>query len=237
MKHMKIALAAMLAVVMGTTFTSCLNSDRDDVNYAYVTINTSMGIITSLTTDDGYELVPQNASQMTLDGSIPKRAYIAFKLLEGEKLSSNSSARVSFVDYYDILYVRDMSDGLVETATRLLAISQDIWSANGYLNVAAAYYSYTVDSPDDFSLYIDRIEDNTIYFKLAFTKEVEETSTYSAKSLSYILPSEEEIKESYPAALIPDSNGYYNAVLIADGVNSSGDEVELKSNTSKIALP
>ena len=121
MKHMKIALAAMLAVVMGTTFTSCLNSDRDDVNYAYVTINTSMGIITSLTTDDGYELVPQNASQMIYNGSIPKRAYIAFKLLEGEKLSSNSSARVSFVDYYDILYVRDMSDGLVETASRHLS--------------------------------------------------------------------------------------------------------------------
>jgi hypothetical protein len=234
---MKIALVAILAVLMGTTFTSCLKSNSNKTNYAYVTIKSLMGHIT-LTTDDGYELIPQNASQMTLtDGSIPERAYIAFELFEGETLSSNNtSAKINFIQYYDILYVRYMSEQPVETVTPLLALSENIWSARGYLNVAVAYYTYNGDSSDDFSLYIDKVENNVIYFKLVFTKEVEKTNTYSTKSLSYILPSEEDIKAKHPD-LTPDSNGYYKAVLVADGVDQSGSEIELKSNTSEIAFP
>jgi hypothetical protein len=102
--------------------------------------------------------------------------------------------------------------------------------------VAVAYYTYSGDSPDDFSLFIDKVEDNVIYFKIAFTAEVEKASTYLTKSLSYRLPSEEKVKAAHPE-LTKDSNGYYNAVLVADGIDQSGYEVELKSNTSKIALP
>ncbi|MDR3118486.1 MAG: hypothetical protein LBU44_03575 [Mediterranea sp.] len=238
MKRIKIAFVAMLAVIlMGVTFTSCLKSEKDNTIYAYVTINTSMGYIARVTTDDGYRLEPQNALQMILsNGSIPERAYIAFELLEGETLSLNAPAKISFKQYYDILYVRDMSPDPVETVTPLLALSESIWSANEYLNVAAAYYTYTGDSPEDFSLYIDKVEENIIYFKIAFTRTVEKSPTYSTKSLSFILDSEENIKTEYPD-LTPDSNGYYSAVLIADGVNQSGEPIDLKSNTSKIKFP
>ncbi|NDV83519.1 hypothetical protein [Bacteroides sp. 51] len=241
MKQMKIALMALVAVFMGTTFTSCLDSDSDNTLQAFVTINSGGGLyVSSLKTEDGLTFIPQNPQQMVKsDGSIPERAFISYELFEGESFKEGVTEYKIVFKSYDMEF-QELSASYEpkESVTPLLGIyDYPLWAANGYLNVCFAHYYDKDVSTSDFSLFIDRVENNIVYFKIACTTNIEKGNTYTNQAISYYLPTESTVKEQYPN-LTADKDGYYSAYVVCEGLDQAGEETELKTtSTIKVQFP
>ena len=238
MKQMKLALMALVAVFMGMTFTSCLDSDNDPTEYAYVTINNYLGYVTSMTTDNGLTLIPQNPQAMTeATGGIPFRAHVSYELAEGEKYQNNvTEYKVYFKQYIETFFDASMSEEPVNSLSPIMGLGRIWCSVSGYLNIESAFYTDKNISDRDFGLFVKEVKDNTIHFKMVLNKEIEKSSAYSAKVVSFLLEDQDWFESTY-SELSADKDGYYNAILEIDTLDESSKEIEFKTESFKIIIP
>lgn len=244
---MKIALMAVLAVVMGTTFTSCLDSDNGpDTFPEVVNIVDFMGIPT-VTSDAGYELDVQNISKMKLnDGTYPSRAMVSFERVEGEIYDSGkSSYKAIFDGYYYLLNVGQVINEVeVESLSPINSFiisgqqqqQQVVYGSGKYLNF---YVEFTADDntklESDIILQYAKVEDGVLYCNVIHKEEVGEKDKKNVYAyMSYLLPLKSELKQKFPdLTFTGEDNNIIEIVLVAEGKN----EQELKTEKVKVLIP
>lgn len=227
MKRMKITLIAVMAIIMGITFTSCLNSDNSP-GTSFATGMVYSGISTYFVTDNGIRLNFNNPSDLELVNSdkttyYPKRAVIMYKEIEGEDYSpGKTNYNVSFAGYYIVFFVHDhmSSKDDVESLTPIYSI-QESFEGSNYLNIAFQYYYNSDTRENDFSMYPYKWENNKLYFRLVHTKKVENgnLSTYNVY-MSYNLPTKEELKTQFnDIQFTGTTNDTISIVVTAEGLS------------------
>jgi hypothetical protein len=232
MKQMKIAVIAMLAVLMGTTFTSCLNSDNGTAEYTDIVTIDYLGHVIS---DYGYRLEVQNPSAMqSTDKTYPDRAMIAYNRVDGEDYSEGkSSYKVYFTGYYAVMYIGETSTEEVESVTKINALGADSWASGNYLNIGVNIsYDKSIEPGSDLKLYPYEVKNGVLHCKLVHTVKVEGTNT-SSLYMSFPLPSKTNLSSQFEGLnFTGDGKNIIDIVVVAEGTN--GDE--LKSNTIKAIL-
>lgn len=209
MKRMKIALIAILAVVMGTTFTSCLNSDSEsswdfgDTASGFASMYGEYFVCDTY----GYTIYPTNAAAVFPKG-LPERAIVYFKLKEGEVLTEGkTSYEAAIVDAFEITVKEfcDRKDTLsIDTEDTEYGKGSPIFSQiaqpipfKNYLNVAfVAAVSEQKFSWDYFNMYPEKADGNTLYVTL-HQDEVTENEAYTLMSLpimNFIIPEADKLE-------------------------------------------
>lgn len=247
MKRMKIMMIAMMAIVMGVSFTSCLDSDSGPEAFPeMVNIVDFMGIPT-VTSDAGYQLDVQNISNMKAnDGSYPKRAMVWFEKVEGEIYDSGkSSYKVVFRSYSYVLNIGNVSyDQEIESVTPINSFiyydgqqqTQIVFGSGKYLNFCM---NVTIDDDtnfeNDFVLNPSKVENGVLYCNVLHTKEVSDKDNESGYLyMSYILPSKGVLQERFPdLTFTGEDNNIIEVVLVAEGKN----EQEIKTEKVKVVIP
>jgi hypothetical protein len=226
MKQMKIAVIAMLAVLMGTTFTSCLNSDNGPAEYTDIVTIDYLGRVRS---DYGYILDVQNPSAMQLtDKSYPDRAMIVYNRIDGEDYSEGkSNYKVYFTGYYAVMYLGEVATNEVESATKINALGFDNWASGNYLNISLIInYDENTKPESDLKLYPYEVRNGVLYCKLVHTAKVEGTKT-SSLYMSFFLPSKTYLQSPQFEGLnfTGDDKNIIDIVVLAEGTD--GEELKL----------
>lgn len=244
MKHFKF-LAIALTILMGTTFTSCLDSDSGPMEWmTTVTINNDGIFGVSVKGDDGITYYVQNPTAMQLKdgdglGYYPERAVIVYTLSDGEVATDEkTSYKVDFSRYYLIFHVNDLSyDDTQESKTPIIELStpswQGEWAGGYYLNLA---FRALVDDEDskqeDYVLFVDEVDGDNLYLKLVQTREV--TNNYSDGYVLYYsfrIPNKYDLESEFGLDLSNDSK--INVVVRADGKSGT----QLKTEKIVVQLP
>ncbi|NDW11508.1 hypothetical protein D0T50_01220 [Bacteroides sp. 214] len=197
MKNLKTWAFAMMILFVGTTLTSCLNSDDSAPQGIARGMLSAGGLY--LYTDDGFTLNIQNPTAMKLtDGTYPDRVVIVFSMMDGEDFESGKTKyNVNFDYYSSIMGMCEFSEEPVEQNTPIVAL-KGLTSGQGYLDVWARYYYDKESALSDFTLYADRVEDGTLVFKFVQSGKVvnkyEETDT----AFSFDLPYRNYIETEFP---------------------------------------
>lgn len=238
MKQMKF-LAITFILLMGVAVTSCIDSDNGQSwDYAdFMTITESyMGIGIVMKSDvTGYTFIPDNPSALQLQQSsstpsYPERAMVYCKFKEGETLvEGKTKYNVTIVGCGAILPVRDFCDHDTltwEEGTPIIDIDgQNVWGANGYVNVTFSFNYTNGLTFNHFDMYPVKVEDNVLYVK--FHENVEKTNNYGEQQsaiMSFRLPSLHDLKYKYDLPElepIGSTNDSINMKIIATGSSDS----------------
>lgn len=239
MKRMKMALIAVMAIVMGTTFTSCLNSDSSPATASDIgNINSLGGYVTS---DNGYRLDIQNFTDMKLtDGSYPTRAIFYYQQIEGEDYTTEkNSYKVHFTGYYTILPIGEMPMTEVEKKTLINALGTETWASGYYINVVFNInYDDKTDPKKDFVLCVDKKKteeknSGVLYCKLVHKTPVDTGAKTSNLYMSFRLPEKSDLLDELPdLTLSGDNKNIIEIIITAEGANG-----ELTLDKFKAILP
>nr|WP_320059057.1 hypothetical protein [uncultured Bacteroides sp.] len=170
MKKMKFV-ALALTLLMGISFTSCLNSDGGNASYSgFVTV--SQGYLSDnivLLTDDGLTLTPTNPSMLLVDKKYPERVLLNYELVAGEELvSGKTKYNVTILGGF-VIPVKTFNQR-PDTLKNDYKISQltAAWYANRYVtfNIGFTHSNSIVD----FDIYQQKIGHDTLYVKLNYSK-------------------------------------------------------------------
>ncbi|NDV58407.1 hypothetical protein [Bacteroides sp. 519] len=210
MKAMRFLMMAVLTVFMGTTLTSCLDSDGGnypDGPFAVTIAESYLGGL-SVKADNGYTFNVSNPGAMELkytDGTAltPTRAIIYVYLAEGEEWTKDKTTyNVSFAQDYGYMYFSQAVNGMtyepLETETPVY--TEYFYFGNGYFDVALSTFHLKDFSLSDFKLCVTGVEGETIKMKLMNSEELKSTDsgvTGGNFYISYIAPGQ-EIKNYYP---------------------------------------
>lgn len=240
MKRMKIALMAVVAIVMGTTFTSCLDSDNGPSTYPATGIVSDYLGKAVMTLADGVQLVISNPEQMkfSFTGSetsfYPVVATIAYQEIEGQDYTEGkTSYNVSFAGYYnDYSYFFGGNSMVSEEDTESLTPLSSLVSAgemSGYICVIFGYYHKDL-SFADFSMYPYKWENNKLYFKLVHNKTVDTSSNKtSGMNMCFRLPGKSQLQSEFPDIVFSgEDQNTVDAMIVADGPNDK--ELSLESS-------
>jgi hypothetical protein len=236
---MKIALMAMLAVWMGTMFTSCLNSDGGDSwdTTAIVTVKDYMGVPTLLT-DDGYTFIPSNPSLLQYsDGTYAKRCEIAFSWNEGVVFDNDrdKTYKITIVQTGYVYPVREYYNqvDIIENDFSINEVTQ-FWGANGeYLTVSWKFYYTNTNEAIGFELYPESVEDDVLVMRLRQSLGTSGTNT-SAYFMSFTLPTLSYINDKLETELKSTNDSIQ--VKIAYNNKLSGSDEVAKTSPIKIKI-
>ena len=233
MKRMKIALVAMFAIFMGTTFTSCLDSDDSPNSYMeIVTIDDyTIEFTKKVKSDAGYTLEIQNPTSMQLtDKSYPRRALIGWQEIEGADYTpGQSNYNAYFSGYYIIYSIGNTTMFDVTSVTpinRIEANATGIGVSGNYLNlIFNITYDDNTDPEDDFELYFKEVKNGMLYCKLVHTEAVETSKAKTGShSMSFPLPSKGQLQSYSQFADLEftgDDKKTIKLVVTADGPNDT----------------
>lgn len=155
MKQMKIWMVA-LTLVIGFSFTSCVNSDNDYADdWTYVTTNDMYPYDATLYGDNGIRYTPSNPSMLRLntsDEQYAKRAIISFNYAEGEVVTADKkSYKIDILEANGIA-VKNLNTR-PDTLENAYAINDlTFWAINGYITTVSDLY---VVNNYDLDLYVD----------------------------------------------------------------------------------
>lgn len=245
MKQMKIALVAMLAIFMGTTFTSCLDSDNSPNTYTdIVNFDSSFEFTGKVSSDAGHTLEIQNPSNMKgTDGYYPERAMIGWQEVEGADYTAGQKSYKAYFTQYYVIYEKGqtwMSD--VSSVTPINKIESNvigIGASGGYMNIAfnITYEEDNITPKSDLIFHPYEVKNGVLYCKIVQTKAVD-TSKAKTGSLymSFPLPSRSQLQSSSlldKLELTGEDKNIYKLVITADGPN----EILLESAQFAAILP
>jgi len=236
MKRMKIALMAMFAIFMGTTFTSCL--DSDDSPATFQEIGNIEEFYGTLSSDYGYSFTIQNFTDMKLtDGSYPKRAIIYYNEVEGEDYKTEkTSYKAYFAGYRQLLYTGAITYTEPESETPIYSLGEAFGSGN-YLNIGftITYDKESTDPVTDIVLYPYEVKSGVLYCKIVQIESVGTSTTTSGLYMSFLMPYKTQL-QSQPQfeglTFSGDDNNIIELVVVAE--NSTGNEISLEK--VKVAL-
>lgn len=161
--------ALALTLLMGISFTSCLNSDDGNASYSgFVTV--SQGFLSDivLLTDDGYTLTPTNPSVLLANSKYPERVFLNYELVAGEEfVSGKTKYNVSILSGY-VIPVKTFNqkpDTLNDYKITQLSAP---WYANNYVTFGIGF-NY-LNSVVDFEVSQQKIGHDTLYVKLNYSK-------------------------------------------------------------------
>ena len=228
MKRMKIALMALMAVFMGTTFTSCLDSDNGPAAYPLSglvdTGYLGSGVVITASNGVNFTVTNPEAMEFSFTGSTdtfyPRIASIAYNQVEGEDYTEGkTSYKVYYAGYYDYFFggYPMKWDGDAESLTPINSLVYG-GDAFGHILVAFTYYHKDL-SFEDFSLFPYKWENNKLYLKLVHNKEVDTTSNKtSGMYLCFQSPPKASLQDQFPDIVFSGEDQDTVEVMIeADG--------------------
>jgi len=230
MKRMKIALVAMLAIFMGTTFTSCLDSDDSPNTYTdIVYIDSSFEFTGQASSDAGYTLEIQNPSSMkATDGTFPKRAMIGWQEIEGADYTAGQKSYKAYFSQYYIIYdigQTSMSEGTSVTPINKIESNViGIGVSGNYMNIA---FNITYDEntkPEyDFTFYPYDVKSGVLYCKIVHTKTVDtEKAKTGSLYMSFPLPYKSVLESQFEGIeFTGEDKKTIKIVVTADGPNET----------------
>lgn len=228
MKQMK-SLMVALALLMGVTFTSCMNDNESSWDRAlYVTVDESglWGGVT-LMTDDGFTLVPTNPEMLkTTAGTYVDRAFIYLKWAEGVEFDGDIKKKYQVtIIAPSLVPTKDMTDRADTIKADLpLALLGEIWGANGrYLNVPFRF-QFSNQEVIAFDLYPEKVEDNVLVMRLRQSLGKENSTNQQDAFISFKIPALSRINNLLEQAGQPTveaSNDSVYVKVIAKGNNET----------------
>lgn len=203
MKAMRFMMMAVIAAFMGTTLTSCLDSDSgEQSDYDLVTISSSMGV-SFVKSDAGitYNVLNYSSLEIKFDSGetlVPRRAVISFDLADGEVYQEGKTTYdIVFKGYYwysEIVSSVDLES--VESETELVVTN--LTSGNGYLDVTFQTPALKDFNLSDYKVFVDKVEGNTIYINMVNPLDIEKPDGTLSAMVSYMLPSKFAIENKFP---------------------------------------
>lgn len=144
MKQMKLLMVALI-VLMGATFTSCMNGESestyDVAGYMTVRTNIYTDAITLLA-DDGYKYAPTNPEALKdSKGEYVERALVYLKFAEGEvQTTDQSKTYKAAIVSGQSLYTKEFCN-MPDTIKNTYPLSNlgEAWAVNGYYNLLFSY--------------------------------------------------------------------------------------------------
>lgn len=248
MKQMKIVLMAIIAIVMGTTFTSCLDSDDSPQVYIASGVVSDMYGTVMINSGD-VRFVVNNSDDMTFSFSDSKETFyptvatIGYNQIEGKDYTEGkSSYDVYFVGYYNAYFGGNpMSLNESESLTPIYGIiansngGNSVGAAFNYLLVEFTYHHGKEFEFSDFNMYPYKWENNKLYVKFVHSAEVDHSSTDNVSSLAlcFQFPSKAVLENKFPEiAFTGEDSNEITVVLTADGPNDR--EIETSSFKAQI---
>lgn len=176
---------AVMAIVMGTTFTSCLNSDSESSwdGYAYGTVDLSYLLV-----DGGLKFYPTNMSTLKdSNGELPERVFFSYKLVEGQEITEGkTNYDISIVSFASLPVRRLTADP--DTIGNVSGVpvgegqgisqftSNSVWAYNGYFNLGFVTSYDSKTSFDHFDLFPNDVIDGVLYMRLHQNQKIVSTS-------------------------------------------------------------
>lgn len=199
MKQTKFLLLGVILLI-GTTFTSCLNGDSESLYDIgeMVTIEKDAILTPKIIGDfTGYTYIPSNPQVIRYqDLTYPERAILYFKLDEGEVITEGKTKyKVSIVpNYTSVIPTKDFNYGLDTLKTyNLIQFRETPWQAENYLSLQFDF-KYTYSSIVDFDLCPTKAEGDILHLK--FNHSVGNENAYEQGSgvYSFRLPNKWELQ-------------------------------------------
>lgn len=211
---MKLFVTAM-AVLLGTTFTSCLNSNNesswDGMAYATLQEGTFGGV--TLLGDDGITYTPNNPTALQYtNGDFPDRVMFYYKFVEGEFFSKEKTKYNISVVTASVIPVRDFTTrpDTIQNDYKMKKLESVWMGAQGYLNTVFSFY-YKTDAIIGFEMHPVKAGNDTLYVKLQHTIGGGEDTYNSGNILiSFKMPNQYEIKSKYPELTTTNDSVYIN---------------------------
>ena len=203
MKAMRFMMMMVIAAFMGTTLTSCLDSDGgDQSDFDLVTISSFMGA--SLVKSDAgvaYNVLNSSSLEIKFENGetlIPRRAVISFDLAEGEVYQEGkTSYDIIFKGYYwysETVCSVDIEP--VESETELVV--NKLTSGNGYLDITFQTLALKDFNLSDYKVFVSKVEGNTVFVNMVNPLEIEKPDGTLAAMVSYMLPSKYTMETKFP---------------------------------------
>jgi hypothetical protein len=206
MKQVKFFMIAA-AIFVGITFDSCLNSENENAwdGYDYVTIEESAwgGYITLLGDFSGCTFIPSNPSLLqSQTNEYPERARIFYKLAKDEVITEGKTEyKIEIVSCDLLLPVKDFSrteDTGGPTPTPLIQLdAQNTWAVNDYINIGFTFHTNGKTTVQNFDLFAESVESNTLHVKLNHSEEDVVANYESQGLISFRIPSFTRLSEIY----------------------------------------
>lgn len=247
-----ISLVILLSSVF--TFTSCLDSDNES-NYdlrAFMTYDSGfMGSGVLKPDGSNFIFTPTNPGLLKLfdkdgkpTGEYMKRGYVYVKFIEGEVFPQDdkNDYKVEIVGASILLSVKEMSmhkPEIVEDSNPLYQLENSdyrSWVSNGYFNILfyPTYDKVENLKIEDFDLFIDKVENNTLYLRLNHSITKVEEPAYSPQVFHFMsfkhYLSKSHLLSEYPD-LKPDDKNVIKVKILAKGVYG-----DLESSTFEMLL-
>lgn len=243
---MKFMMAAVVAVFMGTTLTSCLDSDGGTYSDGFGWYEVSEGGIFGgvILRDDNRDitLVPQNPSKLLYSSGTeyPKHIYAAFSFPEGDPgfVDGKTSYDV-IIDNWSDVFVKNLCnpDTLTHTNSAIRSFEEGYtWASHSYLTLEFTAPRLTNTSLEHFDAYPVSAEGNVLYMKFNQNQEVKSGTELSAKGMvSFKLPHKMEIISKFPELeFFGSSNDSVYVVVTADTYGN--EDTKLESKKLKVRL-
>lgn len=240
MKQIKF-LTLALTILMGISFTSCLDSDSGPYQwYRYVTVDSWMGIIT-LKGDDGFTYTPTNPNALQYQNSSEyvKRALVLLQLadenddfVEGK---TEYKVTIAWAGGIEVKEFCEQPDTI--NAKKIVQMSEyGAWAANDYVTVECVYACTYVNDPQAFDLYPEKAEGDVLTVRFCHSYGRGENAYSQASAIkSFRIPSVDRLNQQLDrvegGTLVP-ANDSISVIVVAEGTNG-----ELKSQKTKIKAP
>lgn len=237
------SLAVAIALLMGISFTSCLNSNNES-SWDFVqsvTIRSYMGSVYMLG-DDGITYYPTNPDLLKIsstDGS-PKygeRAFLTLKYVDEATNGATAGSRNVTIVGGRFISVKSFCDSpdTIKTTIPLVSLNA-AGGVNGYITVNFNY-NYT-GSKVDFDLYPEKVEGDllTLRFKQTYGKD-SYGGTSSLELYSYRIPSfsilQSQLEDRSLGELTPVNDSIYVTIV---GTGSNNTDLTLNSPYNKFRI-
>ncbi|MCD7898608.1 MAG: hypothetical protein LUH22_01650 [Bacteroides sp.] len=240
MKQIKFLMVVALAIFMGTTMTSCLDSNDGDYPdiQSFVTVDkSSMWETISLLTDDGYTLLPTNPSFLEISSGVyPDRAFVYAKYANDEQFTEGKTTyNVTLTNGYSIPTKEFCTQpDTIVNATDLTSLNKYFWAANGYLNLEIGF-TYDSNKYQAFDIYPTEVDGDELTLKVVHSYGSSNNSYGTSTTIySFEMPYEFEfnnlLNELELGPLTPVQDSIY-VTVIGDGSYDS----TLSTNKTRIA--
>lgn len=237
MKTGKNLIIALLVVLAGTAFTSCIESDNKIYGSAIVSIDSFATILNSVKSDDGYTFNVLNSAAMlnSTKSEFPKRAWIYYSLTDSYDPSSESKTYdIEFISYIAVFETSTITSGLFTPGAPVLAV--EVFAASErYIDLA---FETPLKKEVDYQNYVmsmTKAEGETLYIDLINLQVMEsfyESECYPL-SMSFSTPSRFVLENTFRGFTVP-ANDSISVSITARGALGYDDK---KATVFKMKIP
>ncbi len=241
MKTKKIKfLGVVFTLLLGISFTSCLNSDNNESSwdiYAFVTVKNYMGSV-YLLGDDGVTYYPTNPDVLKITSTggateYVERAAIYLKYVDNAAGSTTTTRTVTIVSGNNIP-VKSLCDkpDTIKTTVPLQSLNYN-WGANGYITVDFNfnYYSGTNFA---FDLYPEAVQGDLLTLRLKQTYGKANGNSLQEYLVSYKIPYFQSLQNQLEnmglGVLTPVQDSIYVTIL---GTGPNNTDLTVNGSNSK----